>query len=131
MLTIVNTKNGKHMIFQSDKRAKHSPSGIGKSFTARHVTLALQQEGFEIRPITDAEDIINNEQKETKRVFLIEDVMGQCYTKLNILEHWQDNEQNLLSTLRRCSNIKLVFTIRSNIYKSCIALLSDLSFLSV
>ena len=93
------------------------PSGIGKSFTARHVTLALQREGFEIRPITDAEDIINNEQKETKQVFLIEDVMGQCYSKLSILEHWQDNEQNLLSTLRRCSNIKLVFTIRSNIYK--------------
>lgn len=50
--------------------------GSGKSVTARHIALKLQEEGYDILPIEDISDIENQCNPDIPQVCVIDDVVG-------------------------------------------------------
>lgn len=67
--------------------------GSGKSATARHIALQLQEEGYEILPIREIRDIETYCDPRNPQVFIIDDVLGVIgldITELNLLNKYQD-----------------------------------------
>ena len=50
--------------------------GSGKTATARHIALQLEEQGWEIVPVCRLEEIIQYGDRDHKQVFVLDDVLG-------------------------------------------------------
>lgn len=99
--------------------------GSGKTATARHIALKLQEEdGYDILSIKDLKDIDTYCVQDKKQVFVIDDVLGIfgfAVDLLTLLYKFRDTLNNLTM-----SNTKVIMTCREEVYRNKhIALLSD------
>ncbi|XP_071152248.1 uncharacterized protein [Mytilus edulis] len=53
-----------------------APSGVGKSFIARHTSLLLKKEGYTIIPVYSPTDIRDYYQPDKQTVFIVDDICG-------------------------------------------------------
>ncbi|XP_056001360.1 uncharacterized protein LOC125655641 [Ostrea edulis] len=68
--------------------------GSGKSVTAHHIALKLQEEGYEVVPIKDIRTIEQYGDPRNPQVFVIDDVVGVFglqKTKLDVLSEYEQN----------------------------------------
>ncbi|XP_062569488.1 uncharacterized protein LOC134231543 [Saccostrea cucullata] len=89
--------------------------GSGKTATARHIALMLQQEGYEIVPIKDIRKIEDYCDPVNPQVFVIDDVVGVFgleKTKLNLLHDYQDRIMTPVM-----SKSKTIMTCREAVYR--------------
>lgn len=99
--------------------------GSGKTATARHIALKLQEEdGYDILSIKDLKDIDTYCVQDKKQVFVIDDVLGIfgfAMDLLTLLYKFRDTLNNLTK-----SKTKVIMTCREEVYRNKhIALLSD------
>ncbi|CAC5360516.1 unnamed protein product [Mytilus coruscus] len=66
-----------------------APSGVGKSFIARHTSLVLQKEGYKIIPVRKPDDIRDYYQTGKKTVFIVDDICGNFTANQQQVESWQ------------------------------------------
>lgn len=98
--------------------------GSGKTATARHIALKLQKEGYQILSIKDLKDVDKYCEKDKKRVFVIDDVLGILrfnINQLDLLFRYKDTFKNL-------SNIdnKVIMTCREEVYRNeCFSTTTD------
>lgn len=90
--------------------------GSGKTATARHIALKLQEDGYQILSIKDLKDVDKYCEKDKKRVFVIDDVLGILgfnINQLDLLFRYKDTFKNL-------SNIdnKVIMTCREEVYRN-------------
>lgn len=90
--------------------------GSGKTATARHIALKLQKEEYQILSIKDLKDVDKYCEKDKKRVFVIDDVLGILgfnINQLDLLFRYKDTFKNL-------SNIdnKVIMTCREEVYRN-------------
>lgn len=114
------------------KKVKNQPyvmfigvPGSGKTATARHIALKLQEEdGYDILSIKDLKDIDTYCVQDKKQVFVIDDVLGIfgfAMDLLTLLYKFRDTLNNLTM-----SKTKVIMTCREEVYRNKhIALLSD------
>lgn len=90
--------------------------GSGKTVTARHIALKLQEEGYEILPIKDIKDIETYCDPNNPQVFVIDDVIG-----------FLGLDMAAFNTLSRCEYLlknpsmvktKILMTCRKVVYKN-------------
>ncbi|XP_062586283.1 uncharacterized protein LOC134247893 [Saccostrea cucullata] len=89
--------------------------GAGKTVTARHFALMLQQEGYEIVPIKDIRKIEDYCDPNNPQVFVIDDVVGVLglqNTKLNLLTDYKDRIVKPVMT-----KSKTLMTCREAVYR--------------
>ncbi|XP_062618438.1 uncharacterized protein LOC134280023 [Saccostrea cucullata] len=92
--------------------------GSGKTATARHIALMLQQEGYEIVPIRDIRKIEDYCDPNNPQVFVLDDVVGVFgleKTKLNLLHDYQDRIMTPVM-----SKSKTIMTCREAVYRKTI-----------
>lgn len=99
--------------------------GSGKTATARHIALKLQEEdGYDILSIKDLKDIDTYCVQDKKQLFVIDDVLGIfgfAMDLLTLLYKFKDTLTNLTM-----SNTKVIMTCREEVYRNKhISLLSD------
>lgn len=99
--------------------------GSGKTATARHIALKLQEDdGYDILSIKDLKDIDTYCVQDKKQVFVIDDVLGifgLAMDLLTLLYKFRDTLNNLIK-----SKTKVIMTCREEVYRNKhIALLSD------
>ncbi|XP_076080184.1 uncharacterized protein LOC143050991 [Mytilus galloprovincialis] len=66
-----------------------APSGVGKSFIARHTALVLQKEGYRIIPVRKPDDIRDYYQPGKQTVFIVDDMCGNFTANQQQIENWQ------------------------------------------
>lgn len=90
--------------------------GSGKTATARHIALKLQEEGYDILPITDKNKIEDYCDPQNLQVFLIDDVVGIFgldMAEVNILFKYQNR-----FTEPTMPNIKILMTCREAVFRN-------------
>ena len=58
--------------------------GSGKTATARHIALQLERKGWEVVPVCRLEEIIQYGDRDLKKVFVLDDVLGIFAVDMNI-----------------------------------------------
>ncbi|XP_061190555.1 uncharacterized protein LOC133198482 [Saccostrea echinata] len=104
------------------KKVKNKPHvtfvgvpGSGKTATARHIALMLQQEGYEIVPIKDIRKIEDYCDPRNPQVFVVDDVVGVFglqNTKLYLLTDYKDRIMKPVM-----SKSKTIMTCREAVYR--------------
>lgn len=91
--------------------------GSGKSATAHHIALKLQDEdGYEILPIVDLKDIQDYCDPCNKQVFVIDDVIGEFGFDTNKLNRLEDFKKKITSPIMRSS--KILMTCREVVFRN-------------
>lgn len=93
--------------------------GSGKTATARHIALKLQEDGYAILSIKDLKDIVTYCVQDKKHVFVIDDVLGIfgfAMDLLTLLYKFRDTLNNLTKSKskvimtcpwRKCTGINI------------------------
>ncbi|XP_062588288.1 uncharacterized protein LOC134249952, partial [Saccostrea cucullata] len=89
-------------------------SGSGKSATMRYVSLLLEEEGFEIIPVSYASNILFQRFSTRKQLFIIDDIIGKYRVDDVILESWQ-RINNRLELIFKSNSAKLLCTLRRHL----------------
>lgn len=90
--------------------------GSGKTTTARHIALKLQQEGYKILNIKDVKDIETYCDPCNPQVFVIDDVLGKFGlddAAFSLLSRYEDNLVN-----PTMSKTKVLMTCRETVFKN-------------
>lgn len=90
--------------------------GSGKTVTARHIALKLQEEGYEILPIKDIKDIETYCDPNNPQVFVIDDVIGFLGLDMAAF-HMLSRYENLLKNPSMVKT-KILMTCRKVVYKN-------------
>ena len=85
--------------------------GSGKTATARHIALQLEEQGWEVVPVCKLKDIIEYGDRDHKQVFVLDDVFGTFAVKIN---HIITHRESIVSTIGETS--KLLFTCRKSVH---------------
>ncbi|VDI76466.1 Hypothetical predicted protein [Mytilus galloprovincialis] len=93
-----------------------APSGVGKSFTARHTSLVLQQEDYNIIPVYAPTDIRDYYQPGKKTVFIIDDICGNYIANHQQIENWKQLLP-FINTIVEDKQCKIIVCCRLQIYK--------------
>ncbi|CAC5415734.1 unnamed protein product [Mytilus coruscus] len=64
-------------------------SGVGKTSTLRHVALQMKEEGYDILPVTNPNDIIQFYNPNQKTLFVIDDFCGTYSINQSDLGNWE------------------------------------------
>lgn len=91
-------------------------SGSGKTATARHIALKLQEEGYEILSIKKMKFIEKYCVEEKKQVFVIDDVLGIFGFNMDLLKLLQRYKETLINLSK--SNTKVIMTCREEVYRN-------------
>ncbi|XP_062578123.1 uncharacterized protein LOC134240021 [Saccostrea cucullata] len=89
--------------------------GRGKTFLIRHIALELEQEGYEIIPVSSIEEISLYGKLHFKQLFIIDDVLGVYGLEMNLYNNLSRHSENVLSLLE--SGSKLLISCRSVVFK--------------
>lgn len=90
--------------------------GSGKTATARHIALLLQEEGYEILSIKNINDLETYYDLKNPQVFVIDDVLGKYgldVTMYNILKKYED-----ILNRPTMSKTKVLMTCRELVYRN-------------
>ncbi|VDI42531.1 Hypothetical predicted protein [Mytilus galloprovincialis] len=66
-----------------------APSGVGKSFIARHTALLLKKEGYNIIPVYSPTDIRDYYQPGKQTVFIVDDICGNFTANQQQIDNWK------------------------------------------
>ncbi|XP_056003197.1 uncharacterized protein LOC125661001 [Ostrea edulis] len=86
-------------------------SGAGKSTTMKYVSLLLEEEGYEIIPVSSANDIPFQRFSDRRQIFVIDDIFGKYRVDSVIFETWR-RLNDRLKVIFRDKNAKLLCTLR-------------------
>ncbi|XP_076084369.1 uncharacterized protein LOC143055111 [Mytilus galloprovincialis] len=93
-----------------------APSGVGKSFIARHTALVLQKKGFNIIPVELPADIKTYYQPGKQTVFVVDDICGNFTANQQQIDNWKQ----LLPVIDRViadKCCKIIVSCRLQVYK--------------
>ncbi|XP_071138340.1 uncharacterized protein [Mytilus edulis] len=93
-----------------------APSGVGKSFIARHTALVLQKEGYKIIPVRKQDDIRDYYQPGKQTVFIIDDICGNFTANQQQIENWQQL-LTVIETIIAEKCCKIIVSCRLQVYK--------------
>ncbi|XP_062578676.1 uncharacterized protein LOC134240614 [Saccostrea cucullata] len=91
-------------------------SGTGKTATMKYVSLLLEEEGYEIIPVSSANEIPCQRFSSRKQLFIIDDIIGKYKVNDVALELWE-KVNNRLDIIFKCKNAKLLCTLRRSLQK--------------
>ena len=94
--------------------------GSGKTATARHIALQLEEQGWEVVPVCGLEEIIQYGDRDHKQVFVLDDVLGIFAIDMNIYNRIINHKEQIFISIRGAS--KLLFTCRKSVYKEAFKL---------
>jgi hypothetical protein len=89
--------------------------GSGKTATARHIALQLEDQGWECVPVCRLEEVIQYGDRDHQQVFVLDDVLGIFAVDMNIYNHIISHNEPILNAIGGTS--KLLFTCRKSVYK--------------
>ncbi|CAC5357848.1 ANK [Mytilus coruscus] len=92
-------------------------SGVGKSFTTRHIALHLHHNGYEIMPVRNPVDIFNYVSTNAKLVFVFDDVCGKTHLLHNEIEDWERYSDEIANCISG-KDIKILCNCRLQIFQS-------------
>lgn len=90
--------------------------GSGKTATARHIALILQQEGYQCLPITESSKIEEYCDPENKQVFVIDDVVGFLGFDLNSFFTLKRYKETLINPSK--PETKVLMTCREVVFRN-------------
>ncbi|XP_071138339.1 uncharacterized protein [Mytilus edulis] len=93
-----------------------APSGVGKSFIARHTALVLQQEGYKIIPVRRPDDIRDYYQPGKQTIFIVDDICGNFTANQQQIENWQQMLP-VINTVIADKCCKIIVSCRLQVYK--------------
>ncbi|VDI29738.1 Hypothetical predicted protein [Mytilus galloprovincialis] len=93
-----------------------APSGVGKSFIARHTALVLQKEGYKIIPVRKQDDIRDYYQPGKQTVFIIDDICGNFTANQQQIENWQQLLP-VIKTIIADKCCKIIVSCRLQVYR--------------
>ncbi|XP_076078753.1 uncharacterized protein LOC143048765 [Mytilus galloprovincialis] len=91
-------------------------SGSGKSSLVRHVALQMQNEGYEILPVSNPKEIIKWYNPIRKIVFVVDDFCGTYSLNPMKFENWK-NLMDKIKALVEKKPVKLIMSCRLQVYK--------------
>ncbi|VDI58191.1 Hypothetical predicted protein [Mytilus galloprovincialis] len=93
-----------------------APSGVGKSFIARHTALVLQKKGYKIIPVIKPDDIRDYYQPGKHTVFIIDDICGNFTANQQQIENWQQLLP-VIKTIIADKCCKIIVSCRLQVYR--------------
>ncbi|XP_076080656.1 uncharacterized protein LOC143051645 [Mytilus galloprovincialis] len=93
-----------------------APSGVGKSFIARHTALVLQKEGYKIIPVRKPDDIRDYYQPGKQTVFIVDDICGNFTANQQQIENWQQLLP-VIKTIIADKCCKIIVSCRLQVYR--------------
>ncbi|XP_052085325.1 uncharacterized protein LOC127722974 isoform X5 [Mytilus californianus] len=93
-----------------------APSGVGKSFIARHTALLLKKEGFKIIPVRKPDHIEDYYQPGKKTVFIVDDICGNFTANQQQIDTWKQLLP-VIKTIIADKCCKIIVSCRLQVYK--------------
>ncbi|XP_076083598.1 uncharacterized protein LOC143054464 isoform X3 [Mytilus galloprovincialis] len=93
-----------------------APSGVGKSFTARHTALVLKKEGYNIIPVELPADIRDYYQPGKQTVFIVDDICGNFTANQQQIDNWKQLLP-VIKTIMADKCCKIIVSCRLQVYK--------------
>ncbi|VDI14709.1 Hypothetical predicted protein [Mytilus galloprovincialis] len=93
-----------------------APSGVGKSFIARHTALVLQKEGYTIIPVKKPDNISDYYQPGKQAVFIVDDICGNFTANQQQIENWQQLLP-VIKTIIADKCCKIIVSCRLQVYR--------------
>ncbi|CAC5396541.1 unnamed protein product [Mytilus coruscus] len=93
-----------------------APSGVGKSFIARHIALRLKKEGYNIIPVEIPSDIKTFYQPGKQTVFIVDDICGNFTANQQQIENWKQLLP-VIKTIIADKCCKIIVSCRLQVYK--------------
>lgn len=90
--------------------------GSGKTATARHIALKLQEEDYDILSIKDIRDIETYCDAHKSQVFVIDDVLGKFSLDMNAYDLISRYKDNLLDATK--NKTKVLLTCRQQVFRN-------------
>lgn len=90
--------------------------GSGKTATARHIALKLQEEDYDILSIKDIGDIATYCDAHKSQVFVIDDVLGKFSLDMNAYDLISRYKDNLLDATK--NKTKVLLTCRQQVFRN-------------
>lgn len=111
------SKAAKDAVANSQSILISGRSGSRKTAAARHIALHLRAQNYTIVPVESANDVINYRCKDTRQIFVIDDVFGKYYPDTVKVKQWEELNCKLESVFNDVE-VKLVCTLRQQITES-------------
>ncbi|XP_076083583.1 uncharacterized protein LOC143054461 [Mytilus galloprovincialis] len=93
-----------------------APSGVGKSFIARHTALLLKKKGYNIIPVYSPTDIRDYYQPGKQTVFIVDDICGNFTANQQQIENWKQLLP-VIKTIMADKCCKIIVSCRLQVYK--------------
>ncbi|XP_076080659.1 uncharacterized protein LOC143051648 [Mytilus galloprovincialis] len=93
-----------------------APSGVGKTFIARHIALVLQKEGYRIIPVRKPDNISDYYQPGKQTVFIVDDMCGNFTANQQQIENWQQMLP-VINTVIADKCCKIIVSCRLQVYR--------------
>ncbi|XP_063406706.1 ankyrin-1-like [Mytilus trossulus] len=93
-----------------------APSGVGKSFIARHTALVLKKEGYNIIPVYSPTDIRDYYQPGKQTVFIVDDICGNFNANQQQIDNWKQLLP-VIKTIMADKCCKIIVSCRLQVYK--------------
>ncbi|XP_052081876.1 uncharacterized protein LOC127719677 isoform X2 [Mytilus californianus] len=91
-------------------------SGAGKTCTLRHVALKMKEEGYNILPVTNPNDIVQFCNPNQKTLFVIDDFCGTYSINKSDLESWEPVMEHV-KVMMQNKQTKVIVACRLQIYQ--------------
>ncbi|XP_076083588.1 uncharacterized protein LOC143054462 isoform X2 [Mytilus galloprovincialis] len=92
-----------------------APSGVGKSFIARHTALLLKKEGYNIIPVYSPTDIRDYYQPGKQTVFIVDDICGNFTANQQQIDNWKQLLP-VIKTIMADKCCKIIVSCRLQVY---------------
>ncbi|CAC5423968.1 unnamed protein product [Mytilus coruscus] len=93
-----------------------APSGVGKSFIARHTALLLKNEGYRIIPVYIPTDVRTYYQPGKPTIFVIDDICGNFIADQYQIGNWKQLLP-VINTVIADKSCKIIVSCRLQVYK--------------
>ncbi|CAC5360505.1 unnamed protein product [Mytilus coruscus] len=93
-----------------------APSGVGKSFIARHTALVLQKKGYTIIPVIKPDCVRDYYQPGKQTVFIVDDICGNFTANEQQIENWKQLLP-VINTIIADKYCKIIVCCRLQVYK--------------
>ncbi|XP_052072937.1 uncharacterized protein LOC127711032 [Mytilus californianus] len=91
-------------------------AGVGKSFIAQHIALALEKGGHQIIPVLKPSDIIDFYHPHKFQLFVVDDICGKFTANQQQIENWRQLIP-VIETIMAGKWCKIIATCRLNVFK--------------
>ncbi|VDI16414.1 Hypothetical predicted protein, partial [Mytilus galloprovincialis] len=93
-----------------------APSGVGKSFIARHTALVLKKQGYNIIPVELPADIKTYYHPGKQTVFVVDDICGNFTADQQQIDNWKQLLP-VINTIIADKFCKIIVSCRLQVYK--------------